>query len=131
MGTQLLAPLALIVDDDFAVVRSLCRWFPHAHSVADNPFEGLRIAQELQPAVVLLDNYFPSGPVLDLLCVYRQQAPNSKLFLMSGIIDPNDARAAYAVGVHGVYSKADLRPLRQAAIRIIEAASVHFRRRCH
>lgn len=99
-------PRVLVVDDDFAVAM-LHRGFVEAHGgftvagVANNGAEALRLVDELEPDLVLLDIYLPDMTGLDVITAIRGRrgAQQVDIIAITAARELETVRAAMAGGV--------------------------------
>ncbi|HIP99465.1 TPA: response regulator transcription factor [Candidatus Bipolaricaulota bacterium] len=98
----------LIVDDHPLVRRGLARLLSRAGmepvGEAANGEEGLRLARELEPDVVLWDLAMPGGG-LGALEGLRGAAPGARVLVLTALDDPLLAREAARAGATGFLAK--------------------------
>ena len=92
---------------------------------ADNGEEGLRLARELQPDVVILDLHMPGMGGMTVLERLRTQAPGAKALVVTATEKAQPLLAAVAAGAAGYLSKRCTREeLRQAVITVHGGGSI-------
>src|SRR5881398_3802986 len=92
---------------------------------ADNGEEGLRLARELQPDVVILDLHMPGMGGMTVLERLRTQAPGAKALVVTATEKAQPLLDAVAAGAAGYLSKRCTREeLRQAVITVYGGGSI-------
>jgi len=79
--------LVLIVDDERVVAESLAAIFRHAGhqpSFATSPAEGLELARQLRPQLLITDVVMPGETGIELAIKVLAELPACKVLLMSG-----------------------------------------------
>ena len=104
-------PLALLVDDH-AVVRAGCRqllqnWAGFQVAEASSGPEALAMAQDLRPALMVLDINMPGLSGFDVIAQLKRDLPEIRILVFSMHEDPAYAARALDVGAHGFVSKND------------------------
>lgn len=96
-------PLILIIDDEAAVrdfVRVSLKNGPYALVFAENGKEGLRLFQELSPALVLLDLRMPELDGLSVLEALKPKPTDAySVIIFTGVGDDTAAKACYDMGI--------------------------------
>ncbi len=119
-------PITTLVVDDSEHYRYFVR---HAASLdgrftivgeADQGAEGIRLAGELRPDVVLLDLHMPMLDGLESIDGIRALSPRSKILVWSGYADSFGADAV-ALGADEYISKTT--PLRELGTHIVDIAA--------
>ncbi len=100
----------LLVDDHVAVrasLRQTIEFLPWLEVVAEagDGAQGLAMARELQPDVVLMDIQMPGVGGLEAAAQLHREAPEIKVLLLSGHPDTRYATRALAVGAVGLLNK--------------------------
>jgi DNA-binding response OmpR family regulator len=92
----------LVIEDDAGLCFALEQGLLHEGfdvSVATDATEGLELAAETAPDVVLLDWMLPGGPGGPETCTRLQQvAPDARVVMLTGLDDVRDQRAALEAG---------------------------------
>ncbi len=113
----------LLVDDESGIRITLSHFLRGAgHSVTscDNPIDGLRLALELRPDIVVTDVVMPQGSGLDLLRDIRRELPDAQVIIITGAPTLETAQEAVQ---HGAYDFL-LKPVdKEAIVRAVGAAS--------
>jgi two-component system chemotaxis family response regulator WspR len=97
----------LLVDDDSLLCRALARAMGgrfEFFSAADGA-EGLRMARELRPDVVIADHAMPKIPGVELLAQLSAELPETIRILMSGYADYRALSESLRAGVHHFVGK--------------------------
>jgi len=98
----------LIVDDHPVVREGLARLLARAGLTpvgeAASGEEGIRLARELEPDVVLWDLAMPGGG-LSAIGRLREAAPEARVFILTALDDPLLAREAARAGADGFLAK--------------------------
>src|SRR3954464_5670493 len=103
--------IKLLLIDDFPLIRegfaAALESDPALKVVgqADNGEEGLRLARELQPDVVILDLHMPGMGGMTVLERLRTQAPGAKALVVTATEKAQPLLAAVAAGAAGYLSK--------------------------
>jgi len=121
----------VLLVDDFPLVRegmatALTR-DPGIHVVgqAENGKQGLQMARELQPDVVLLDLHMPEMGGMTVLERLRTESPESKALVVTATEKAQPLLDAVAAGASGYLTKRSTREeLRQAVITVYGGGSV-------
>lgn len=69
--------------------------------------EALRLAQEVQPDVVLLDIKLPDISGIDVARILHEDLPDGRIVILTGYHYEQYVRALFAIGVHGYLLKSD------------------------
>ncbi len=95
----------LICDDHVVFAESLAAVLAHAGidvvGVTHSPDEALAALRSVQPDVCVLDVGYGQQTVLPHLADLRAAAPDTRLVLLSGTLEPWVVTQALAAGVHG------------------------------
>ena len=123
--------IRLLLIDDFPLIRegfaAALETDPGLKIVgqADNGEEGLRLARELQPDVVMLDLAMPGMGGMTVLENLRTDAPEAKVLVVTATEKPQPLLDSVAGGAHGYLTKRCTREeLRQAIIIVYGGGSV-------
>ncbi|CAN7194699.1 response regulator [Acidovorax sp. LjRoot129] len=106
-----LAPIALLVVDDHPLFRrglvALLEQHPGLQVIgeAGDAGEALRLAPQLRPQVILLDNHLPGVKGVDAICGLREVAPASRVLMLTVSEDAQDLAAALRNGAQGYLLK--------------------------
>lgn len=90
----------LIVDDDRLFRNGIRRIIPGVKWEASSIEEGLRLAAERQPAVILLDVWFDGGKRtgIDALADFHGVCPRCQIVIATGMFNAKEAERALAYG---------------------------------
>ena len=123
--------IRLLLIDDFPLIRegfaAALEADPGLKIVgqADNGEEGLRLARELQPDVVILDLHMPEMGGMTVLERLRTESPKSKALVVTATEKGQPLLDAVAAGAAGYLTKRSTREeLRQAVITVYGGGSV-------
>jgi two-component system nitrate/nitrite response regulator NarL len=102
------ATRVIIIDDSTAVrdgIRALIATDATLRTIgeASNATDGLQLARELRPDLVLLDNEMPGTLGIDLLPTLRSELPGTRVVMFS--MSPSIAERARALGASAVVAK--------------------------
>ena len=120
----------LVVDDHTLFRRGLISLLGQEDGVkvvgeAADGGDALRIAEALQPDLILLDNHMPGVSGVALLPTLRQVAPASRVLMLTVSEDEEDLSAALRNGAQGYLLKTiDGEDLAAALIRTMRGESV-------
>ena len=95
----------LIVDDEFRIamlIKKLIHWDKFSMecvNVVDNGEAALRIIREERPDIVITDIRMPKINGLDLICMARETAKETKFIVVSGYKEFEYAHRALQYGV--------------------------------
>jgi signal transduction histidine kinase len=101
----------LVIDDDPHVLDTKRSLYPELLGedftvlTADNPETGLRLAEEEDPAVVLLDVIMPEMPGWDVLRKLMERGVKSSVLMLTALDDVRDALQAMELGACGYIVK--------------------------
>ncbi len=106
--------MVLIVDDNemfsYLLSRSLGS---EAVSVSTSSLhEGLQLATEQLPDVIVLDGYLDGEPSFDMIPKFQAAAPGARVVVASGYANDEDMRRAFDRGACAYIDKADKAHLR-------------------
>src|SRR3954449_1385498 len=123
--------ISILLVDDFPLI---CEGFaaalgtdPGLHIVGqtDNGEEGLRLARELQPDVVILDLNMPGMGGMSVLERLRLEVPETKVLIMTASETAQSLLDAVSAGAAGYLTKRSTREeLRQAVITVQGGGSI-------
>lgn len=105
------APVRLLVVDDHPVVRAGIELLAHTHPAiaiagyAPTGREGLRLAAEVAPDVILLDLRLPDMLAPEIVSALAVCAPRAKIVVFTAYPDHPAVRAALEAGAYGVLPK--------------------------
>ena len=123
--------IRLLLIDDFPLIRegfaAALESDPGLKIVgqADNGEEGLRLARELQPDVVVLDLSMPGMGGMTVMEKLRTEAPEAKVLVVTATEKAQPLLDAVAAGAAGYLTKRSTREeLRQAVITVHGGGSV-------
>lgn len=98
----------LLIDDDVHVRRSMRAYFEdmeHEVLEAENGKQGLKLFQESEPDIVLLDLRMPEMGGLQLLSMFREMNPAIPVIIVSGTGVMQDAISALRLGASDFVTK--------------------------
>ena len=97
----------LLVDDDRLLRLAFVRAFSAEFQVfsAENGIEGLRMARELRPDVVIADHNMPEMSGVDLVAELSAELPDTVRILISGYADYRALSDSIRAGVHHFVEK--------------------------
>ncbi len=138
-----MSTLRILVADDHEVVRKGLRlviervpgWSVCGETATGR--ETVRLAEELEPDIVVLDFNMPELNGLDAARQIKRRVPKAEVMLFSGERDEQRVRAAFEAGVRSYLAKTDAAAHFQAAIEALgnhkayftpEVAEIVFRR---
>jgi len=110
----------LIVDDHVMIAEGLSVLIAADHElrivgIAHTATEGLRLAAETTPRVVLLDHYLPDKTGVEITAQLKEIVPTAAVVILTSQDDDDVLAAAFAEGASGFLLKT------QAAQHVIEA----------
>jgi two-component system NarL family response regulator len=115
----------LVVDDHEIVRKGLCMMLGEQEDFevvgqAGNGSAAVLLAIELQPDIVLLDIFLGSTNGLDIAQQLQRACPNTRIVIVTGLMDEGHLFRAMRIGVHGFLQKA--LPIEEllAALRAIQ-----------
>ncbi|HET9821384.1 MAG TPA: response regulator [Burkholderiaceae bacterium] len=124
------APIRLLVVDDHTLFRRGLKALLGADArfavvgEAGDAGEAQRLAVELQPDVILLDNHLPGVHGVDALPGLREAAPQSQVLMLTMSEDERDLAAALRAGARGYLLKtAEGDVLARAIVRVAAGES--------
>jgi len=124
----------LIVEDQGMFRAFLAKWFesqPDFQLVgaAASAEEGLRLAQQLEPAFLLVDMHLPLMDGLDFVRAVRQGRPEVRSMILTSLTDPLAVTRIRESGVEG-YLEKDATPAElEEGIRTVAMGRPYFSRR--
>jgi DNA-binding NarL/FixJ family response regulator len=100
----------LLVDDHPMLMLVMKRFLARMDSLilvgeAESGQEALRMVEELQPDVMVLDIRLPDMSGFEVAHEVARRFPNVKIIMVSAQLDPATARKALASGARGVIPK--------------------------
>lgn len=126
------ARIRVVVVDDHAIVREGLRLvLDHAGEFtvvgeAGSAAEGVALAAESRPDVVILDITMPGGSGLHAVPELLERAPTSRILMLSMHDNPEYAVECVRLGAHG-YLRKDSAPAElRAAVKAVHAGDVYF-----
>ena len=72
---------------------------------AASGIEGIELAEEYQPDIVLMDINLPGLDGIEVTKTIRQEVPSSQVILMSGQVEPDNLRRSMAAGARHLLVK--------------------------
>jgi DNA-binding NtrC family response regulator len=118
----------LVIDDEklirWTLSQKLSDWNFEAHA-AENGAQGLRLAEEETPDLVMLDVKLPDKKGTDLLAEFKKAWPELPVIMMTGFGVIEDAVTAMRLGAYDFISKPiDYTKLQSTVKNALEAASL-------
>lgn len=109
----------LIVDDHVVIAEGLSVLISadrelEVTGIAHTAAEGLRLAAETAPRVVLLDHYLPDRTGVEITAQVKEMVPGAAVVILTSHDDDDVLASAFAAGVSGFLLKT------QAAERVID-----------
>ncbi len=104
-------PIGILIVDDHAVVRAAMRLLLEKEAgmvvvgEADKKADALEIASREQPEIILLDLCLREESGLDLIPELLGVAGDSRIIVLTGVLDQDEHRRAVRLGAMGVVSK--------------------------
>ncbi|HVE80943.1 MAG TPA: response regulator [Candidatus Dormibacteraeota bacterium] len=109
----------LIVEDDSilqSAYNTVLSMEGYQVDVASDGLEGLRVAKEKKPDLILLDMLMPNLGGLEFLKVFEaKNHPETKIIVFSNIVSPEDVRQAMDLGAVKYMTKANFTPKEMVA----------------
>lgn len=104
--------MRILLIEDHPIVRAACRALLQLRTGTDvaeaaTATDGLRMALELLPDIIVLDLRLPDINGLDVIGPLMAQAPGSKIIVFSMYEDPAFAARVFEMGARGYMSKND------------------------
>jgi DNA-binding NarL/FixJ family response regulator len=101
----------LVVDDHEIVRKGLCTMLGEQEDFevvgqAGSGNAAVMLALELQPDIVLLDIFLGSTNGLDIAQQLQRACPNTRIVIITGLMDEGHLFRAMRIGVHGFLQKA-------------------------
>ena len=131
-GDRIPATLKVLLVDDVTLVRKALRRLLEADQSfqvcgeASNGMEALRMAQELQPDVIVMDLSMPVMNGLDATRELRRTLPSARVLMVTENDSEHVMKAARDAGVHGYLAKSLASDLREA-IHALHERKEYFR----
>ena len=104
-------PIRILLVDDHSLFRRGLRALLGEHAdlqvagEADDAGEALRLAQELAPDLILLDNHLPGVHGVDAIDELRRRAPRARVVMLTVSESVDDLRQALRAGASGYLLK--------------------------
>jgi two-component system nitrate/nitrite response regulator NarL len=104
-------PIRILLVDDHSLFRRGLRALLGEHDdlrvagEADDAGEALRLAQELAPDLILLDNHLPGVHGVDAIDELRRRAPQARVVMLTVSESVDDLRQALRAGASGYLLK--------------------------
>ncbi len=99
----------MIVDDHAVVLAGLRLALEfegfNVAATAETAEEAIRLCQELEPDVLLLDIHMPHQEGFEVLERLKQEGTRTKIIMLTASLRSEDRRKAEALGAHGYVSK--------------------------
>jgi DNA-binding response OmpR family regulator len=97
----------LLVDDELKICQLLSRFLTSQGFLVQTAFDGKMAmvkAEEFQPDCILLDVRMPHGG-LELLSCLRKRLPNTRIIMVSAIIEAGEVDDYMSEGAHACIEK--------------------------
>lgn len=117
--------IQVLLADDHALIRTGIRTVLHIEpdiilvGEATDGYEVRRLAQTLQPDVVLLDLNMPGPAPIDTVVLLHERCPDTKLMILTAYDDDAYVRGMVGAGVAGYILKDEATEVVVRAIRVI------------
>lgn len=104
-------PIRVMLVDDHAVVRQGLRMFLSLDSdievvgEATNGAQGLQLARQLQPDVILMDLLMPEMDGITAIEIVRREMPDTEVIALTSVLDDNMVVGAVRAGAIGYLLK--------------------------
>ncbi len=111
----------LIIEDD-AILQgaydTVLTMEGYETKTAPDGIEGLRVAEEMEPDVILLDMLMPNLNGLEFLRAYEPKVkhPNTKIIVFSNMSVPSDVKDAMQLGASKYLTKSSFTPKEMVGI---------------
>lgn len=128
-------PISVVLADDHPLIRSGLRMaLESAEGIqllgeATNGPEARQMAQELQPAVLLLDLSMPGPPAAETIAWLARHCPQVRILVLTAYDDDIYVRDAVGAGALGYILKDEPPETVLRAIRAVQAGDTWFSRR--
>lgn len=116
-----MATKVLIVEDDMVLqsaYETVLNMEGYDTKTAPDGMEGLRIADEMEPDVVLLDMLMPNLGGLEFLKAFnvKKKHPKTKVIVFSNMSVPSDVKDAMQLGASKYLTKSSFTPKEMVSI---------------
>jgi CheY-like chemotaxis protein len=97
----------LLVDDQAAIRRLISEVLEEDFNImsASNGEDAVGVAEKFKPDVILLDIGLPGISGIDLIPIFKEISPKSKILMLTGSISNSTMNQAKSLGVSGFIEK--------------------------
>jgi DNA-binding NarL/FixJ family response regulator len=120
--------MVLVIDDDEIILRALRRLFRGEAVTATNGDDGVRVATEIQPRVILLDINLDGENGLELIPELRRVAPSAKVIVFTSRTSNELRSLAFEAGAHAFVDKVHVSRITEVVSDIVSGSSSAARR---
>ncbi len=94
----------LLVDDQAAIRRLISEVLEEDFNImsASNGEDAVGVAEKFKPDVILLDIGLPGISGIDLIPIFKEISPKSKILMLTGSISNSTMNQAKSLGVSGL-----------------------------
>jgi DNA-binding response OmpR family regulator len=98
-----LEELKVLVIDDSQHVHTMLKFILRKEGInavyfSLNGFDGIKLAEEVQPDIIFLDNVMPKVGGLEVLAELRAKGYTTKIVMLSSVISENGVKKAKELG---------------------------------
>jgi DNA-binding response OmpR family regulator len=98
-----LEELKVLVIDDSQHVHTMLKFILRKEGINSvhfslNGFDGIKLAEEIQPDIIFLDNVMPKVGGLEVLAELRNKGYTTKIVMLSSVISENGVKKAKELG---------------------------------
>jgi len=95
--------LKVLVIDDSQHVHTMLKFILRKEGINSvyfslNGFDGIKLAEEIQPDIIFLDNVMPKVGGLEVLAELRSKGYTTKIVMLSSVISENGVKKAKELG---------------------------------
>ena len=97
----------LLVDDQAAIRRLISEVLEEDFNImsASNGEDAVGVAEKFKPDIILLDIGLPGISGIDLIPIFKEISPKSKILMLTGSISNSTMNQAKSLGVSGFIEK--------------------------
>lgn len=98
-----LEEIKVLVIDDSQHVHTMLKFILRKEGINSvnfslNGFDGIKLAEEIQPDIIFLDNVMPKVGGLEVLAELRNKGYTTKIVMLSSVISENGVKKAKELG---------------------------------